>query len=155
MLSDTVGLYLITVFRITQDEPWAKTGRIASALDVGMSSVSEMLKQLDEAGYIVHRSRMGAQLTETGHRLALNRLRKHRILETFLVELVGYSIDEVHDEAGCLEHAISDRLIDRLEKLLGYPRFDPHGHPILDSNGTMERIPSHSLCQMTVGATAT
>lgn len=155
MLSDTAGLYLVTIFRLTQNEPWAKTGQIASALDVRMPSVSEMLKHLDEAGYIVHRSRKGARLTAAGSRLALARLRKHRILETFLVQMVGYEIDEVHDEARRLEHVISDRLIDRLDKLLGYPRFDPHGHPIPDSHGVMADVASQTLCEMAAGASAT
>lgn len=154
IVSDTVGLYLATIFRFTRNTPYAKTSQIASALNVRMSSVSDMLKHLDEAGYIIHNSRTGVRLTETGNQFALARLRKHRILETFLVKIVGYQLDEVHDEAESMEHVISDRLIDRLEELLDYPRHDPHGHPIPDRDGAMGILASQPLSEVAAGATA-
>lgn len=150
----TVGHYLVTIFQLTQDQPWARTGQIAAALDVRLSTVSEMLKRLDGQDYIVHQSRTGARLTPTGQTMALSRLRKRRILETFLVEIVGYELDEIHDEACRMEHVLSDRLTDRLDELLGYPPINPYGHPIPSRDGKVAAPDVVALTDIETGCKA-
>lgn len=147
-------MYLLTIWRLTEREPWAKTGQIAETLDVRLSSVSEMLGRLEKAGYIVYKKRGGASLTAKGRQITLNRLRKHRLLEKFLVDMAGYQISEVHEEACRLEHVISDRFADSLDKMLGYPQLDPHGHPIPAADGTVVAVGFTPLSEVQVGKTA-
>lgn len=154
MLTEAIEMYLLTIYRLTDDDDRAKTGQIATVLDVGLSSVSEMLNRLEHAGYILREGHKGAVLTAEGRQIALNRLRKHRLLETFLVQLADYKIDEVHDEACRLEHVISDRLADSLERMLGYPQLDPHGHPIPAADGSVTAVSFLPLSEVQVGKTA-
>jgi DtxR family Mn-dependent transcriptional regulator len=100
-------------------------------------SVSGMLRQLEERGLIVHQLYRGARLTPAGERVALGMVRNHRLLETFLVEALGYSWDEVHAEAEALEHHISPKLAARIAAWLGEPTVDPHGDPIPREDGTL------------------
>lgn len=154
MLTESVEMYLLTIYRLTENAPRAKTSQIAAVMDVRMSSVSEMLTRLNEAGYVIHEGYKGAKLTPSGQGIALDRLRKHRLLETFLAQMAGYAIDEVHEEACRLEHVISDRLADSLEKLLGYPPVDPHGHPIPAADGLVTAVTNQPLSAARVGQTA-
>lgn len=133
--TESTEMYLMTVYRLTRKGPYAATKDIATMLNVSPPSVSERIKRLAEQGYLNHEWREGATLTEKGEHIAINVLRKHRLVETFLVEMAGYSIDEIHDEACKIEHAISNRLADRLEAMLDYPKADPHGHPIPTKDG--------------------
>lgn len=109
-------MYLLTIHRLTRRQPMASTTSIAARLHISQPSVTEQLKRLYQQGYINYEWREGASLTETGQRVALGVLRKHRLLETFLVECFGYGLDEVHEEACRLEHQISNRLADEIEK---------------------------------------
>jgi len=106
------------------------TGKVAQALALQPSTVTAMMKALADGGLVEHTRYAGVRLTESGRKLALHVLRRHRLVELFLVEVLGFDWSEVHDEAERLEHAVSDRLIDRIDEMLGRPAVDPHGDPI-------------------------
>jgi len=120
------------------------TSELAEHLGVRKPSVSAMLKRLDEAGLVEHSPRQGARLTEEGWLATMRVVRRHRLLETFLVEVLGLDWSEVHVEAEVLEHHLSRRMVDAIDRLLGHPSEDPHGHPIPDAEGrlrTRELLP--------------
>ena len=132
MPSLTVENYVKTICQITsgQDGRPATTGQIAAALGVAPGTVTSMLKTLDAARLATHRPYEGVALTRAGRVLALRMIRRHRLIELFLIRTLGMSWDEVHDEAEHLEHAVSDLLIDRIDEFLDHPDVDPHGDPI-------------------------
>jgi DtxR family Mn-dependent transcriptional regulator len=113
-----------------------------------------MLKRLAEAGLIDHAPYKGVVLTEGGRRAALRVVRRHRILESYLMSKLGYDWDTVHDEAERLEHAVSDELIERMALALGNPRYDPHGAPIPTTGGEVERLSHVRLSDIPVGTSA-
>ncbi|MDT0330252.1 metal-dependent transcriptional regulator [Nocardiopsis lambiniae] len=115
---------------------------MAERLSVSNSSVSGMLRKLGELGLVEHRRYGTVSLTEAGTKAALSVLRRHRLLETYLVAALGYSWDEVHDEAEILEHVVSDKFVDRIASYLGDPVVDPHGDPIPTSEGHIVERPS-------------
>lgn len=124
------------------------TTALATRLNVAPSSVSEMIRRLAALGLVHHRPYEAIQLTEEGQRMGLAMMRRHRLIETFLVEELGYTWDEVHDEAEVLEHAISDKMLDRIDAKLGHPTRDPHGDPIPDAQGVVampDAVPLGSL----------
>jgi len=114
------------------------TGQIAGALAVTPGTVTSMLKTLAASGLVDYEAYGGALLTPAGRQLALHVLRRHRLLELFLVEVVGLDWSEVHAEADRLEHAVSERLVERIDELLGRPEVDPHGDPIPTAEGVVE-----------------
>src|SRR5690606_17598080 len=107
-------------------------------LGLAASSVTEMVKKLAASGLVSHVPYGAIMLTEEGRALALTMVRRHRLIETWLVESFGYAWDEVHDEAEVLEHAVSDRLLDRIDASLGHPVRDPHGDPIPRADGSIQ-----------------
>ncbi|MCC2316319.1 metal-dependent transcriptional regulator [Cellulomonas xiejunii] len=113
------------------------TKLLASRLGVGASTVSETVKRLADAGLVSHRPYGAVELTAAGRAHAVAMVRRHRLIETYLVEKLGYGWDEVHDEAEVLEHAVSDRFVERVADLLGHPDRDPHGDPIPAADGTV------------------
>jgi DtxR family Mn-dependent transcriptional regulator len=121
------------------------TGNLAALMNVSMPSVSEMIKKITLAGYITSRPYHGFKLTVKGEKLALLQLRKHRLLEYFMKNILDYEWEDVHYEAEKLEHAVSVKFVNRLEKFLDYPKYDPHGHPIPDSNGKIQYLNSIPL----------
>lgn len=128
--------YLKSIYSIGQEtDGTVSTNAIAARLEMKASSVTDMLKKLDEQGYVRHTKYQGAELTSKGRKIAVSVIRKHRLWEMFLVEKLGFTWDEVHEVAEQLEHVQSDKLIERLDGFLGYPSHDPHGDPIPDSNG--------------------
>lgn len=129
--------YLKAIFSLSQESEAATTSSIASRLGIAAASVSGMLKRLSERGLVEHVPYYGARLTSDGEEEALRTIRRHRILELFLVEILGYGWDRVHDEAERLEHAASDELIGRMAQVLGEPTSDPHGAPIPTVEGTL------------------
>lgn len=153
MTTESTENYLITVYRLTANAPYAHIKDIAIGLGVSLPSVSEKVKRLAQRGYLVHQWREGVSLTDKGRIMALGLLRKHRLIETFLVNMLKYPIDEVDEEACRLEHAVSDRLADRLEAMLGYPKVDPHGHPIPTKKGTVAVADYQSLADVLPGQT--
>ncbi len=153
MLSESTEMYLKAVYRLTQRESYAATSKLAAALGVSPASVSEKIKSLAERGYLIHEWREGVVLTPEGRKVALNILRKHRLVSAFLVEKVGYEIDEVYEEACNLEHAVSDHLVNRFEEILGFPKVDPLGNSIPDRDGRVENRRYRMLSEMSAGKT--
>ncbi len=139
MPTTSVENYLKAIYSAQQgDAGRVKTKRIAQALEVSRPSVSGMLKSLAAEGLVDYRPYKGARLTDEGRHMALKVIRNHRLIEVFLVKTLGYSWDEVHDEAERLEHAVSDKLVSRIDAFLNHPRFDPHGDPIPTAEGQVE-----------------
>ena len=139
--SSTVENYLKAIYKFQaadgQGEKLVPMGRLASALGVVPGTATSMVKALAESGLVDYEPYAGVRLTAAGEKLAALVLRRHRLMELFLVEVVGMSWAEVHDEAERLEHAASDRLIDRIDAMLGRPSVDPHGDPIPDPDGAV------------------
>jgi DtxR family transcriptional regulator, Mn-dependent transcriptional regulator len=144
------GIYLICA---QQDKQLATTGELATALSVSPGTVTSMLKTLSDAGLASYRPYEGVRLTEAGRLLALRVLRRHRLIELFLVRTLDLSWDEVHEEAENLEHAVSDFLIDRIDQYLEYPTADPHGDPIPRADGTISAPDGCLLIDWSVGPT--
>jgi DtxR family Mn-dependent transcriptional regulator len=130
----------------------AATGKLAEVLNVSPGTVTSMLKTLSESGLAEYIPYEGARLTKSGRTLALRVLRRHRLIELFLVRTLNLSWDEVHEEAENMEHAVSDLLIDRIDAFLGYPATDPHGDPIPKADGTVARSSGKRLSQLPAGA---
>jgi DtxR family Mn-dependent transcriptional regulator len=136
----TVENYVKTIALIATAGPAGAavgTGELAQALRVSPGTVTGMLKTLSEASLATYTPYEGARLTAAGQRLALKVIRRHRLLELFLARTLQMSWDEVHEEAEHMEHAASERLIDRIEAFLGYPTVDPHGDPIPRADGSL------------------
>jgi DtxR family transcriptional regulator, Mn-dependent transcriptional regulator len=129
----------------------ASTKDVADRLVVSAASVSNMFVRLQEMGLVEHERYRGATLTERGRREALRLVRRHRLIETFLLEHLGYDWQEVHEEAERLEHAVSDAFTDRLAAFLGHPDHDPHGDPIPSAEGILEADDSFPLSQAIEG----
>jgi DtxR family transcriptional regulator, Mn-dependent transcriptional regulator len=121
------------------------TKMLAEKMGVSASTASESIRKLAEQGLVDHEKYGAVTLTESGRRAALAMVRRHRLLEAFLVKELGYSWDEVHDEAEVLEHAVSDRLVARIDAKLGFPQRDPHGDPIPGSDGQVPTPPARQL----------
>ncbi|WP_217913562.1 metal-dependent transcriptional regulator [Miltoncostaea marina] len=130
------------------------TSQVAEALGVTTASASNMLKKLDGLGYATQVKRQGVELTGSGRQAALEVIRHHRLLETFLATRLGMPWDEVHREAEVLEHHVSGALADRIAEVLGHPERDPHGHPIPTSAGHLVTTPSRRLSALAEGASA-
>ena len=130
MLSPAVEDYIKTIFKLQQEKPTVATTDIARVMNVAAASVTGMIKRLARMKLVVHESYRGVKLTATGEKIALEIVRHHRLLETYLREILGYSWEQMHKEAERLEHHISEEFEERIDALLGYPTHDPHGHPI-------------------------
>lgn len=125
------------------------TKMLAERIGVSASTASESIRKLADQGLVDHEKYGAVTLTDDGRRAALGMVRRHRLMETFLVNELGYGWDEVHDEAEVLEHAVSDRMLDRIDAKLGYPTRDPHGDPIPAADGNVPTPPARqlSVCQ--------
>ncbi|MES2124347.1 MAG: metal-dependent transcriptional regulator [Gemmatimonadota bacterium] len=154
-LTRSVEDYLKAIFTLSETGQPASTTGIADALAVAAPSVSGMVKRLAESGLVEHLPYKGVTLTREGRRAALRMLRRHRLIETYLVSALGYTWDTVHDEAEQLEHAVSDDLIERMAAALGDPRVDPHGDPIPTADGAMPASVDVPLPDVLVGETVT
>lgn len=128
---------------------------IAAALGQRTSTTSEAIKRLVEKDLVVHEPYGGIALTEVGRSHALVMVRRHRLIESFLVHSLGYAWDEIHEEADALEHAVSEKFIARIDEILGHPTHDPHGDPIPSATGDIENIGPLHLGQVPPGAVAT
>lgn len=149
MPSATVEDYLKALYQLEQsDDGRARIKDIAALLDVSLPSVTTMMKSLADDGFVERTAYRGVSLTEAGTKAALRVIRNHRLIEVFLVEVLGYTWDEVHVEAERLEHAMSDRLTDRIDAYLGYPSVDPHGDPIPSADGTLHQVDTHSILEL-------
>ena len=150
-LSGPVEDYLKTIYDLERGEQPATTNEIALRLAISPASVSGMMRRLADQGLITHEPYRGVRLTEDGRRAALRTLRRHRILECYLTEVLGYPWDRVHDEAEQLEHAASEELIERMADALGDPVQDPHGAPIPSREGVVEETTRRSLADAAAG----
>jgi DtxR family Mn-dependent transcriptional regulator len=156
MLSQTstaVQDYLKAVYRETDEgDGHASTTAIAARLGVSAASATNMLKRLDAAGLVEHSPYHGASLTADGRAIALEVIRHHRLLETYLAEALGVPWDEVHAEAEILEHALSEALEARISERLGHPSADPHGHPIPSTELEMPAVSARRLWDVRSGS---
>ena len=148
--SSSVGDYIKAIWELGGVGS-ASTKDVADRLLVSPASVSNMFVRLQEMGLVEYERYQGASLTERGRVEALRLIRRHRLIETFLLEHLGYDWQEVHDEAERLEHAVSDGFTERLAQLLGHPDRDPHGDPIPSAEGTLEADDSFALSQAVAG----
>jgi len=155
MPTSTVEDYLKTI--LVQEQPLpagelVTMGQIGAALEVAPGTVTAMVKTLEKDGLLSYEPYSGVRLTGDGRRMALHVLRRHRLIELFLVEVLGLDWSEVHEEAERLEHAMSDKLVDRIDALLGHPHTDPHGDPIPDVQGELRESELINLTDCDPGA---
>lgn len=152
-LTRSVEDYLKAIYRLSPEGRPASTSDIANLLELAPASVSGMVKRLSEQGLLEHVPYRGVQLTGEGRRAALRMVRRHRLIEAYLVAFLGYSWDTVHDEAERLEHAVSDTLVERMAAVLGHPTADPHGDPIPAADGSIDEPASVPLSDVRPGRT--
>jgi len=152
-LTRSVEDYLKAVYRLSTGNHPASTSGIAHLLELSAASVSGMVKRLSELGLLEHVPYRGVQLTAEGRRVALRMVRRHRLIEAYLVGFLGYSWDTVHEEAERLEHAVSNILAERMAAVLGHPSVDPHGDPIPAADGSIHELACTPLSDIPVGQT--
>ncbi|HZQ49701.1 MAG TPA: metal-dependent transcriptional regulator [Candidatus Dormibacteraeota bacterium] len=145
--------YLKALFLLHGDAKPVPTGDLAQRLGISSPSVSEMVARLSAQGVVEHDRYRGQQLTREGRRIAVELVRHHRLLEMFLVQVLGYRWDEVHEEAERLEHVISERMEARIFELLGRPEIDPHGHAIPTLTGKLRSSSDRALSDCAAGET--
>lgn len=145
VLSQAVEDYLKAIYKLEAEGHGASTTRIAESLNVSSASATNMIKRLSKMGLVDYESYKGASLTSSGQKIALEIIRHHRLLELYLLEVMGYSWDEVHEEAEKLEHHISEQFEDKIAELLDNPTHDPHGDPIPTKDGIMPKMELETL----------
>ena len=147
--SSTVENYLKAIYvgetHLTADQKLVPMGQLAGALGIAPGTATTMVKALAESGLVIYEPYNGVRLTSAGQKLAARVLRRHRLIELFLVQVVGMNWDEVHDDAEQMEHVVSDRLIERIDEMLGQPEVDPHGDPIPTADGQLPHRALESL----------
>jgi len=153
--SEAIEDFLKAVYLLQQEQDRVQTSALAERLGITSPSTTEMAKKLARANLIAHEPYHGVRLTPAGQRVALEIVRHHRLLELFLVRALGYSWDEVHEEADRLEHAISERLAQRMAEYLGNPRYDPHGDPIPGPEGDIHNRDLTPLSEWPLGRKGT
>ena len=154
MLSRAVQDYLKTIHKLQNNDisQTVSTTDIAKELNVSGASVTGMLKRLAEMNLVDYNSYKGVKLTESGKKIALQIIRFHRLLETYLHEKLNFSLDKVHDEACRLEHFISEEFVEKITEQLGDPKFDPHGHPIPAKDGALKQVNEIPLSELDSGS---
>jgi len=152
--SQSVQDFLKTVYTLQQDVERVSTNSLAEALNITAPSVTDMAQRLVEEGTVDYLKYRGIRLTDNGEAVALKMLRRHRLIELYLVQGLGYELHEVHDEAEALEHTVSDRFIEAIATKLGDPEFDPHGDPIPDVEGVMPQRDLHPLSTLNLNTPA-
>jgi DtxR family transcriptional regulator, Mn-dependent transcriptional regulator len=154
MTTPAVEDYLKAIYQLSESGEPVSTSAIAERLGIAAGSVTGMLKRLSEAGLVEHTRYYGARLTSEGAENAIRTIRRHRILELFLVDVLGYTWDRVHDEAERLEHVVSDEMIDRMANVLGEPEADPHGAPIPSAGEEFHERRYPALSDLSAGESA-
>lgn len=144
--------YVRVIYGLAERGEAVNNTTLAARLAVSPSSASGMVTKLSQQGLVAHVPYRGVGLTAEGYTLARSVLRRHRLIETYLVSELGYTWDEVHGEADALEHAVSDLLVDRIAAKLGNPLRDPHGDPIPSRDGNVEELETHQLHELEPGA---
>ena len=150
-LSTAMREYLAEIYRLQEDSPTVSTTSLAERLDVTAPAVPRMLKRLKSAGYVKHVPYQGVELTDLGRDEALRELRRHRILEVFLVRVMGFEWHEVHQHAEDLGRGLNDTVVQRMAEMTDYPQRCPHGEPIPDEEGLLPEIDDTCLINLTVG----
>jgi DtxR family Mn-dependent transcriptional regulator len=159
--SSTVENYLKAIYlgvsALAPPQRLLPMGQLATALGVAPGTATTMVKTLADSGLVEYEPYAGVALTSAGQKLAALVVRRHRVIEVFLVKVMGYRWDEVHEEAEQLEHVVSDRLIDRMDEMLGRPEVDPHGDPIPSAEGVVKSEEAHTLltCPLRTQVTVT
>jgi DtxR family Mn-dependent transcriptional regulator len=155
MATSTVEDYLKQLYLEQQAAPdkLVPMGRLAASMGVVPGTATTMVKALADSGLVSYEPRGGTQLTAAGEQLALHVLRRHRLVELFLVKVLNLDWSEVHDEAEELEHAISDKVLDRIDAFLGHPSTDPHGDPIPSRGGEVAYVQTSTLADCEIGQT--
>jgi len=153
MISRTIEDYLKAIYKLRKHRERVTTSAIAQKLGVTDPTVTAILKKLAKERYLKHISYQGVVLTDKGEKLAIGVIRKHRLVELFLNEILGLDWDKVHVEAEKLEHVISDEVLARMDHVLGYPKIDPHGDPIPTGEGKIEHAGKNQcLADTEIGA---
>ncbi len=152
--SDAVEDYLKAIRELQRGGEPVSTSALAELLERSPASVTNMIKSLAKRGLVEHEPYHGVRLSEAGEREALQVIRRHRVIEAYLIEKLGYSWDRVHAEAERLEHAASEELVERMAAVLGHPDMDPHGSPIPSAAGVMNEPTHPPLSQLPGGARA-
>jgi DtxR family Mn-dependent transcriptional regulator len=145
--------YLKTIYMLAEEESPVSTSRIAAARNVKPASVTGMLQRLENLQLVNYEKHYGVTLTDNGRKIALEVIRHHRLIELYLIEALGFSWDEVHEQADILEHVISEKLEERIAAALGYPTLDPHGDPIPSKEGKFVQADLIPLTQVEPGTT--
>ena len=156
--SSTVENYLKALYKAEAsrtDKTLVQMGQLATAVGVAPGTATTMVKALADSGLVVYEPYVGVRLSSAGAKLAALVLRRHRLIEQFLVEVMGMSWAEVHDDAEQLEHVVSDRLVERMDAMLGHPSVDPHGDPIPTADGPIAAPEYGSLLTCPVGVPVT
>ena len=151
-LTTSVEDYLKAIYELEREAGMAATTDLASQLQLAPASITGMIRRLAEQGLLIHEPYKGVRLTARGRSGALRILRRHRVIESYLVQALGYRWDEVHDEAERLEHAASDEMVNRMAAAIGQPRVDPHGAPIPSREGAVDEANYRSLDEVEAGA---
>jgi DtxR family Mn-dependent transcriptional regulator len=145
--------YLKNIYELESGKKKVTTSLLASKLKISPASVTDMVKKLSEKGFLRHEPYKGVAVTEKGKRSALQIIRKHRLWEMFLAEVLHFSWDTIHEEAEEFEHIMSERMEEKIDEVLGYPKVDPHGDPIPQKDGTIEKINVRPLGEAGEGTT--
>ena len=152
MPSEQIENYLKNIYKIQATDGKVTTTSLSDRLQISPASVTEMVKKLADDGSLTHTPYKGFELTESGKRQALKVVRKHRLWEMFLVEVLHFGWDEIDEEAEKLEHFMSAKMEDKIDEVLGHPRVDPHGDPIPANDGSMKKIRSVPLAEIEEGS---
>ena len=146
--------YLKTIYALEQEERPVTTSRIAEARGVKPGSATSMIQRLDRLNLVDYQKHYGVTLTDSGNEIALEVIRHHRLVELYLIEALGFSWDEVHEQADILEHVISEELEEKIAEALNYPSFDPHGDPIPSREGLMVEVETLALADLPLNTMA-
>lgn len=152
MASEQVENYIKNIYKLSTKEGKVTTSSLSEKLQISPASVSEMIKKLAEEGTLTHTPYKGVELTAEGRTLALRIIRKHRLWEMFLSEILHFSWDEIDHEADKFEHIMSDKMEEKIDEVLGYPVVDPHGDPIPTQDGVLPHITSIPLSDASEGS---
>jgi DtxR family Mn-dependent transcriptional regulator len=151
-ITPTMRRYAAEIYRLQDEGPFVGLTELAEGVNASLQAASRMLGRLKESGFVQHEPYRGVRLTEKGVRIAMPAIRRHRLVEVFLVKVMGFGWDEVHDFADRFELGINELLEDRIDALAGYPKRCPHGEPIPDKEGVMPEVHDQSLGAVEVGS---
>ncbi len=143
--------YMKTIYTLAQEETPVSTSRIAQARSVKPASATSMIQRLARLNLVRYEKHYGVTLTSAGEKLALEVIRHHRLLELYLIEALGFTWDEVHEQADILEHVISEKMEERIAAVLDHPEFDPHGDPIPSKDGVLAHVENQLLSTLQAG----